>query len=168
MSAYQPTRDKLLSRAQAEDFCRRCRADGGTVVFTNGCFDLLHAGHVDYLERSRQLGSALVVGLNTDDSVRRLKGPGRPIQSQDDRAKILAALACVSAVVLFDEDTPMELVCAIQPDVLVKGADWGDKTRVVGADVVEARGGRVVLMDLVPGKSTTELMDRLRAARPGP
>ena len=168
MNPFQPTRDKLLTRAEAADFCRRCRADGGTVVFTNGCFDLLHAGHVDYLERSRQLGCALVVGLNTDESVRRLKGPGRPIQSQDDRARILAGLACVDAVVCFDEDTPLELVRAVQPDVLAKGADWGDKTRVVGADVVEARGGRVVLMDLVPGKSTTELMNRLRAARPAP
>ena len=146
------------------------RAAGREVVFTNGCFDILHAGHVRYLQAARRLGQALVVGLNDDASVRRLKGPERPINSQADRAELLASLSCVDFVVLFGEDTPLEVISRVLPDVLVKGEDWRDKG-VVGSDIVEAHGGRVVLVPLLEGRSTTGLVDRIRAdcddKRPG-
>ncbi|MCC7124569.1 MAG: D-glycero-beta-D-manno-heptose 1-phosphate adenylyltransferase [Acidobacteria bacterium] len=135
---------------------------GHTVVFTNGVFDLLHPGHVRYLADARALGDFLIVGVNTDASVRRLeKGPERPLNSEADRAEVLAALASVNAVVLFDEDTPHAIISAIQPDVLVKGADWAADA-VVGRDVVEARGGRVVRIPLAPGYSTSAIVERLR------
>ena len=134
------------------------------LVFTNGVFDLLHPGHVELLEVARGEGAALVVGLNTDASVRRLaKGPGRPVVGQDARARVLAALAAVDCVVLFDEDTPLELIRLLEPDVLVKGADY-PRDRIVGADLVEARGGRVVRVPLVAGYSTSALVERLRAS----
>ena len=133
------------------------------MVFTNGVFDLLHAGHVASLEADRALGDVLVVGVNTDASTRRLKGEERPFQSEDDRARILAALRCIDAVTLFDEDTPEVLVRALLPDVLVKGADYGDR-EVAGADAVRAAGGEVRLIDLVEGRSTSELAARIRAA----
>jgi len=135
----------------------------GPVVFTNGVFDLLHPGHVELLEAARREGDALVVGLNTDASARRLaKGPARPVAGERARARVLAALAAVDCVVLFDEDTPLELIQALAPDVLVKGADYS-RERIVGADWVEARGGRVVRAPVVPGFSTTALVERLRA-----
>ena len=135
----------------------------GRIVFTNGVFDLIHPGHVELLEAARSEGDALVVGLNTDASVRRLgKGSDRPVNSEAARARVLAGLAAVDCVVLFDEDTPYELLKALEPDVLVKGADYG-KDRIVGADLVEARGGRVVRVELVPGHSTTRIVERLRA-----
>jgi D-beta-D-heptose 7-phosphate kinase/D-beta-D-heptose 1-phosphate adenosyltransferase len=135
----------------------------GALVFTNGVFDLLHPGHVTLLETARSLGAAVVVGVNTDASVRRLeKGPGRPVNPEGARARVLAALAAVDAVVLFDEDTPLELVHALQPDIIVKGADY-PRDRIVGADFVEARGGRVVRVPLVPETSTTRIVERLRA-----
>jgi D-beta-D-heptose 7-phosphate kinase/D-beta-D-heptose 1-phosphate adenosyltransferase len=140
------------------------RAKHGPIVFTNGVFDLLHPGHVELLEAARGEGAALVVGLNTDASVRRLaKGPGRPVVGQDARARVLAALAAVDCVVLFDEDTPLELIRLLEPDVLVKGADY-PRDRIVGADLVEARGGRVVRVPLVAGYSTSALVERLRAS----
>jgi D-beta-D-heptose 7-phosphate kinase/D-beta-D-heptose 1-phosphate adenosyltransferase len=139
------------------------RASGRTVVFTNGCFDVLHAGHVRYLALARREGDVLVVGLNDDGSVRRMKGDGRPVNAQDDRAEVLAAIASVDFVVLFGEDTPLELIRAVQPDVLVKGEDWADKG-VVGREIVEARGGRVVLAPLVPGRSTTSIVEKIRKA----
>ncbi len=132
------------------------------MVFTNGVFDLLHAGHIHVLESARALGSALIVGVNTDASVRRLdKGSERPIVPAADRARVLAALGCVDCVVLFDEDTPAQLIAALQPDVLVKGGDYSPDT-VVGADIVRARGGRVVIIPLLPDRSTTRLVERLR------
>jgi rfaE bifunctional protein nucleotidyltransferase chain/domain len=137
------------------------RADGARVVFTNGCFDLLHAGHVRYLETARAFGDLLVVGLNDDASVRRLKGPGRPILHVDERAEVLAALAAVDHVVVFPEDTPLALIETLEPDVLVKGADWAPDD-IVGRDNVLGRGGRVERIDLVPGASTTELIRRIR------
>jgi rfaE bifunctional protein nucleotidyltransferase chain/domain len=137
------------------------RATGARVVFTNGCFDLLHPGHVRYLEAARALGDVLVVGLNDDDSVRRLKGPGRPILGLPERAEVLAALAAVDHVVAFAEDTPLRLIEILAPDVLVKGADWGPE-EIVGSDVVRRRGGRVERIELVPGMSTTELIRRIR------
>lgn len=140
---------------------RARRASGERIVFTNGCFDVLHAGHVSLLESARAQGDFLVVGLNDDASVRRLKGPTRPVNGQDDRARVLASLACVGAVVLFEQDTLLRLIEALCPDVLVKGADYAGKA-VVGREHVEARGGRVVLVDLVPGRSTTSTIERAR------
>jgi cytidyltransferase-related domain len=134
------------------------------VVFTNGVFDLLHPGHVELLESARAEGAALVVGLNSDASVRRLgKGAGRPLAAQDARARVLAGLAAVDCVVLFEEETPQILIEALAPDVLVKGADYA-RDAIVGADWVEARGGRVVRVPLVSGFSTTSLVERLRAS----
>lgn len=133
-------------------------------MFTNGVFDLLHPGHVRYLRDARALGDALIVAINSDESVRANKGAGRPINLQAERAEVLLALQAVDAVVIFDEETPHAIVNAIQPDVLVKGADWGPDN-IVGRDVVEARGGRVVRMALAPGFSTTALIDRIRTLR---
>jgi len=140
---------------------RRIQAGRGTVVFTNGVFDLLHPGHVQYLEEARALGSALVVAVNSDRSVRAIKGAGRPVNPQGERAEVLLALGCVDAAVIFDEDTPREIIHVIQPDILVKGADWAADD-IIGRDVVEARGGRVVRLPLTPGVSTTELIRRVR------
>ena len=137
------------------------RAAGKTVVFTNGVFDLLHVGHLRYLQQARGFGDALIVGVNSDRSVRQNKGPGRPITAQAERAEVLAALACVDAVVIFDEETPRSLIMAIEPDVLVKGADWAEDA-IVGRDIVEARGGRVVRVPVEPGHSTTKIVDRIR------
>jgi rfaE bifunctional protein nucleotidyltransferase chain/domain len=137
------------------------RATGARLVFTNGCFDLLHPGHVRYLEAARALGDLLVVGVNDDASVRRLKGPGRPILLLTERAEVLAGLTAVDHVVVFTEDTPLRVIEALQPDVLVKGADWG-ADEIVGRDVVLARGGRVERIDLIPGVSTSEIVRRIR------
>ena len=137
------------------------RASGKTVVFTNGVFDLLHVGHLRYLQQARRLGDALLVGVNSDRSVRHNKGPGRPINSESERAEVLAALACVDGVVVFDEETPANLINAIQPDVLIKGADWAEDA-IVGRDIVEARGGRVVRVTIEPGYSTTAILERIR------
>jgi D-beta-D-heptose 7-phosphate kinase/D-beta-D-heptose 1-phosphate adenosyltransferase len=139
----------------------------GRLVFTNGCFDLLHRGHVELLLWARLQGDALVVGLNSDRSVRRLKGEGRPLVPGEDRAFILAALAAVDAVVLFDEDTPLELITALQPDVLVKGSEYAPD-QVVGREVVESRGGKVALFPRVPGRSTSALVERVRQGDAGP
>ena len=133
-------------------------------MFTNGVFDLLHPGHVDYLEQARALGSTLIVAVNTDSSARRLgKGDGRPVQSAPARARVVAGLQAVDKVVLFDEDTPLALIQAVRPDVLVKGGDYSRAT-IVGADLVESYGGSVQVIDLVPGHSTTEIVERLRGA----
>jgi D-beta-D-heptose 7-phosphate kinase/D-beta-D-heptose 1-phosphate adenosyltransferase len=142
------------------------RARGERIVFTNGCFDLLHAGHVTYLERARRAGHRLVVGLNTDRSVRALKGAGRPVIHQDDRARVLAALAAVDAVVLFDADTPVALIRAVRPDVLAKGADYRED-QVVGGMEVKAWGGQVYLVPLEEGHSSSGILERIRAAAEG-
>jgi D-beta-D-heptose 7-phosphate kinase/D-beta-D-heptose 1-phosphate adenosyltransferase len=133
------------------------------LVFTNGCFDIIHRGHVEVLSRARELGDRLIVGLNSDDSVRRLKGPHRPLQPEIDRAACLAGLECVDAVVIFDEDTPAELIEELQPDVLVKGGDYKPED-VVGRDTVEARGGKLVIIQYIEGFSTTELIQRAARA----
>ena len=146
---------------------RQWRRQRGRVVFTNGVFDLLHPGHVDVLMAARALGDALVVGLNTDDSVKRLKGPTRPVRSEADRAYVLAALECVDVVVHFSEDTPLQLIVALAPDVLVKGGDYTMET-VVGATEVIERGGDVVIIPLTPGHSTTGTLDRLRSQETEP
>ena len=138
---------------------QRLKAAGKRLVFTNGCFDILHLGHATYLAWARAQGDALVVAINTDASVRRNKGPKRPIVGQDDRAALLLALRCVDYVILFDEDTPERVISAIVPDVLVKGRDWAGN--VVGSDIVEAAGGEVRLADLVAGRSTTGIIERV-------
>jgi len=142
------------------------RAAGARIVFTNGCFDVLHAGHARFLNAARSKADLLVLGLNSDASVTRLKGPERPVNPQQDRAELLASLSAVDFVVLFEDDTPLELIRAIVPDVLVKGADWKDKG-VVGQDVVEAAGGRVELIDLLVGRSTTNIVKRIRDGNGG-
>ena len=141
-------------------------AQPGIVVFTNGVFDLLHPGHVDVLAAARAEGDALVVGVNSDASVRRLKGPNRPVRDQEERTTMLGALECVDAVVVFDEDTPIALVRALEPDVIVKGGDYSPDS-VVGADIVAKRGGRVVIVPLLAGHSTTATIARVRETRDG-
>jgi D-beta-D-heptose 7-phosphate kinase/D-beta-D-heptose 1-phosphate adenosyltransferase len=138
------------------------KRNGRRVVFTNGCFDLLHPGHLLCLEQARSLGDLLIVAINSDASVRRLKGPGRPIVPQEARAEVLAGLAAVDYVVSFDEDSPQQIIARLLPDVLVKGGDWG-LGEIVGRAEVEAAGGRVVSIPLAPGYSTTALLDRIRA-----
>ena len=150
--------------AHAVAFANRLRGERKTVVFTNGVFDLLHPGHVRYLQRARQLGDALIVGLNSDRSVRRNKGEDRPITPEAERAEILSALECVDAIAIFDEETPFEIISAIQPNVLVKGADWAADA-IVGREVVEARGGRVVRMEIEPGYSTSSIVATIRRGR---
>jgi len=129
------------------------------VVFTNGCFDILHVGHVRYLQQARELGDILVVAVNTDSSVKVLKGPSRPIQNEQDRVEILSALSCVDFVTLFSEQTPLELIKKIQPDVLVKGGDWPVE-KIVGYDIVQAKGGKVLSLPFVEGRSTTSIIDK--------
>jgi D-beta-D-heptose 7-phosphate kinase/D-beta-D-heptose 1-phosphate adenosyltransferase len=147
-------RDKLIEIRQ------QLKKTGKKVVFTNGCFDILHRGHVDYLSKARALGDILVVGVNTDASVKRLKGANRPIVQEDDRAAVLAALAVVDFVCLFDEDTPHELIRALVPDILVKGADWS-VSDIVGKDIVEAAGGAVHTIEFLPNRSTTNIIQKI-------
>jgi D-beta-D-heptose 7-phosphate kinase/D-beta-D-heptose 1-phosphate adenosyltransferase len=151
------SQEDLLSKLSVE------RAEGKHIVFTNGCFDLMHIGHTRYLQAAKALGDVLVVGVNSDASVRTLnKAPDRPIVPEAQRAEVLAALGCVDFVVMFDESDPLQLITAIQPDVLVKGGDW-TIDRIVGRDIVEARGGVVKTIPLVPGLSTTGLLQRIRS-----
>lgn len=154
---------KILSREELLQEVARRRASGQRVAFTNGCFDVLHAGHVQYLAEARAQADFLVVGMNSDDSVRRLKGPTRPANPQEARAEVLAALQSVDLICIFNESTPLELIQELMPDVLVKGADY-HRDQVVGADLVEAAGGRVHLAELRPGYSSTRILQRLEAA----
>ena len=153
---------KIWERKPLAGECGRLRAEGKKVVFTNGCFDLMHAGHATYLEFARSQGDVLVVGLNSDASVRRYKGEKRPIVDERNRARLMAALECVDYVTWFDEDEPKELVAELQPDVLVKAEDWAHY--VSGRDIVEARGGKVVLAPMVEGLSTTKLIEKILKA----
>lgn len=155
---------QVSSAEEAAIAAAEVRARGGTVVFTNGVFDLLHPGHVRYLQDARALGDALIVAVNSDRSVHANKGPLRPINPEAERAEVLLALGCVDVTVIFDEETPHAIISRIQPDVLVKGADWGADA-IVGRDVVEARGGRVVRIELAPGHSTTALVARVQALK---
>ena len=157
---------KVYSRADLDPLLSQHRRQGARIVFTNGCFDLMHVGHTRYLEAARRLGDVLVVGLNSDASARSLgKGPGRPFMPEQERAEVLAALASVDYVVLFDEPDPRSLIEAVQPDVLVKGGDWQLDT-IIGRDIVEQRGGTVHSIPLVPGVSTTDLVRRIQGAPP--
>jgi rfaE bifunctional protein nucleotidyltransferase chain/domain len=150
---------RLFSRAELLEQRARWRAEGKTVVFTNGCFDLLHPGHIRLLEQARSLGDVLILGLNSDAGVRRTKGPSRPILDEQERAELAGELEAVDAVVLFDEETPRELIASVLPDILVKGADWSHF--IAGREEVEDAGGLVVALDLQPGYSTTNLVDLL-------
>jgi rfaE bifunctional protein nucleotidyltransferase chain/domain len=157
--------DSILNLEQAILRFGRAKRNGRRVVFTNGCFDLLHPGHIRSLEHARSLGDALVVGLNSDASVRQLKGEGRPLIPERERAEILAALECVDSVLIFDDLTPQRVIAALLPDVLVKGGDWpGDQ--IVGREEVEAAGGRVVSVPVVAGYSTTEILKQIREGVP--
>jgi D-beta-D-heptose 7-phosphate kinase/D-beta-D-heptose 1-phosphate adenosyltransferase len=144
-------------------FVREARAAGRRIVFTNGVFDILHPGHVRYLQAARRHGDLLIVGLNSDASVRRNKGPARPINPEHERAEVVAALECVDAVSIFDDDTPADIIARVQPDVLVKGADW-PADQIVGRDTVEARGGLVILEPIEQGYSTTVLVETVKRA----
>ena len=152
---------RILSLEQAIVRFDRKKRNGRRVVFTNGCFDLLHPGHIRLLEEARLLGDALIVGLNSDSSVRLLKGAGRPVVPEQERAEVLAALECVDAVVIFFEPTPREIISKLLPDVLVKGGDWRPD-QIIGREEVEGAGGRVVSIPVVPGHSTTAILDRIR------
>lgn len=155
---------KVLSRKELLSALADERATGKRIVFTNGCFDLMHVGHTRYLQAAKALGDVLVVGVNSDASVRTLdKGPDRPIVPQAQRAEVLGALDCVDFVTIFDESNPLQLIAAVQPDVLVKGGDWGIDL-IVGREIVEARGGVVKTVPLVPGLSTTSLLQRIRSS----
>ncbi len=158
------TDGKILSAAELSAAVRARRAKGERIVFTNGCFDLVHVGHTRYLQAARKLGDCLVVGLNSDASVRGIKPNGRPIVTQAQRAEVLAALSCVDHVVIFDEADPHNLIAAVQPDVLVKGGDWALE-KIVGRELVQARGGQVVTIPLVPDVSTTDLVRRIQSLR---
>ena len=139
----------------------REKRNGRCIVFTNGCFDLLHPGHIETLEKARALGDALIVGVNSDRSVREVKGAGRPIMPEQERAEVLAGLECVDAAVIFDEATPREIIAALLPDVLVKGGDWASD-RIIGREEVEAAGGRVVSVPVVAGYSTSAMVEKIR------
>jgi D-beta-D-heptose 7-phosphate kinase/D-beta-D-heptose 1-phosphate adenosyltransferase len=155
-------REKVLSTAGAVALVQSLQQSGKTVVFTNGVFDLLHPGHIRYLRDARREGDALIVGVNSDRSVRAIKGPARPINPEPERTEILAALACVDAVVVFDEDDPGRLVARLLPDVLVTGADWAADA-IIGRDTVEGRGGRVVRIPISAGHSTSAIIEKIRA-----
>jgi D-beta-D-heptose 7-phosphate kinase/D-beta-D-heptose 1-phosphate adenosyltransferase len=152
---------RIVSREELTALLGRAQRGARRVVFTNGCFDLLHPGHIRTLEEARSLGDVLVVGLNRDASVRKAKGDARPVIGEEERAEVLAALEAVDFVVLFGEPTPRELIAALLPDVLVKGADWGS-TEIVGREEVEAAGGRVVSIALEPGHSTSGILEKIR------
>jgi rfaE bifunctional protein nucleotidyltransferase chain/domain len=161
MSFFSTIASKIHTWEQLSTTLVRWRAAGEKIVFTNGCFDLLHFGHLHYLADARDLGDRLVIGLNGAASVRRLKGPGRPINDEITRTHLLAALEVVDAVVIFEEDTPLELIKLVQPDVLVKGGDWQPE-QIVGSDVVLARGGKVMSLPYIQGYSTTNIEKKIR------
>jgi rfaE bifunctional protein nucleotidyltransferase chain/domain len=155
------TASKIVSLEEALVLVNNWKLQGETIVFTNGCFDIVHIGHVDYLEKARNLGSKLVLGLNTDDSIRRIKGEKRPIVQENARARIMAALGFVDAVILFNEDTPLRLIQTIKPDILVKGDDYTVKN-IIGADFVIDNGGKVETIPLVKGFSTSNIIEKIK------
>lgn len=157
---------KIYSRSTLSRWANQMRRLGKRIVFTNGCFDLLHAGHVHYLERARRLGNFLIVGLNSDRSTKKLKGPGRPINSELDRARVLSALACVDRLTIFDEDTPLELIRTVRPHILVKGADWPLHS-IAGRLEVESWGGKVRRLGLLKGRSTSGILGKAKSRNAG-
>jgi rfaE bifunctional protein nucleotidyltransferase chain/domain len=165
MTHLEIIKNKIVSLEHLNKLVMAWRLKSDTIVFTNGCFDILHLGHIDYLSKARDLGKRLIVGVNTDNSVKRLgKGESRPINDEKSRSMIIASLQFVDAVILFDEDTPYQLIRAIEPDVLVKGADY-TIDKVVGADIVMARGGNVVLIEYLEGYSTTNIEKKIRGEK---
>lgn len=152
--------EKIKTLKELETRLKAARKQGKKIVFTNGCFDLLHVGHIRYLQQARRMGDLLVVGVNSDESVRRLKGPSRPVQPERDRGEVLAGLECVDYVIFFGEDAPLALIEGLKPDVLVKGADWPVE-QIVGREVVEGSGGRVATIPYVEGVSTSALIERI-------
>ena len=161
MNYFEKIKNKILEGEGFEKWLEECRRNGKKIVFTNGCFDILHRGHVEYLSKAAAFGDVMVVGLNTDASVKRLKGPSRPVNDEYARAFVLAGLEFVSAVVLFDEDTPYNLIKKVQPDFLVKGSDYKPEN-IVGYDIVTAKGGKVVTVDMVEGYSTTGTIKKMQ------
>ncbi len=155
--------NKIKSRTEAQNIIKQWASNGDTIVFTNGCFDIVHRGHIDYLSKAKDLGSKLVLGLNTDASVQRLKGPNRPVVDEESRAILMAALQFIDLVVFFDEDTPYELIKALQPDVLVKGSDYNAED-IVGYDILMAKGGKVETIDFVEGFSTTSIVEKIKTS----
>jgi len=165
-ASFIPAADKICDKSRLMQRAAQWRAHGETLVFTNGCFDLLHVGHVMSLEYARRAGDRLIVGLNGDQSVQRLKGLARPVVTENERAFILAALGCVDAVIVFAEDTPLSILEWLKPDVLVKGGDYREE-QVVGREIVQAYGGRILIAPFIPNRSTTSLITRLnRGDRP--
>lgn len=164
MNYFEKIKNKIIEGEGLEKWLDECRRNGKKIVFTNGCFDILHRGHVEYLSKAAAFGDVMVVGLNTDASVKRLKGPSRPVNDEYARAFVLAGLEFVSAVVLFDEDTPYNLIKKVQPDFLVKGSDYKPEN-IVGYDIVTAKGGKVVTVDLVEGFSTTKTIEKMSAVQ---
>lgn len=154
----------LISQSAAKIIADEARKDSRRIVFTNGCFDIIHAGHVKYLAEAKKLGDVLFLGLNSDQSVRRLKGDSRPINSETDRASVLSALRFIDYVVVFGEDTPENIIRTIRPDVLVKGGDYKIEN-IVGADFVKSEGGEVVTIDFVDGKSTTRIIEKMKSSK---
>ena len=152
---------KIVPLSALKALCARLRARKQRIVFTNGCFDILHAGHVKYLRKAKALGDILVLGLNSDSSVRRIKGPSRPVVSQQDRAVVVSSLGCVDYVAVFGEDTPIKVIKAVKPDILVKGADWKAGS-IVGADFVHSYGGKAATIPLVKGRSTSDIIRRIK------
>lgn len=164
----EKTGDKIKDLEHAKEQVQQWKTQGKKIAFTNGCFDLLHLGHVDYLEKARALGDKLILGLNSDSSVSRFKGQNRPIQNQNSRARVLAALQFVDLVVFFNEDTPLNLITEIQPDILVKGSDYSSEANdhsaeyIVGSDVVKSSGGVVKTIDFIPGYSTSKIVEKIK------
>lgn len=162
MGYHDKLKEKIVDKKQLETLLSYWRFSDKKIVFTNGCFDILHRGHVDYLSRARDLGNILILGLNSDDSVRRLgKSPERPVNNESARAIVLAALECIDAIILFDEDTPYNLIQQIQPDVLVKGGDYKPE-EITGYDIVKAKGGQITTIPLTEGFSTTSIINKLK------
>jgi len=162
MNSLECVRLKIIDWVELERVGYRARFFNKKIVFTNGCFDILHRGHIEYLYQAADMGDLLIVGLNSDASVRRIKGPNRPVQDEETRALLLASLSCVTHVVLFDEDTPLKLIQLVQPDILVKGGDYADLEKIVGYDIVKQRGGEVVALPFVEGHSTTQLLQKIQ------
>ena len=156
--------DKIKTQKELKRVIAYLRKQGKKIVFTNGCFDILHYGHIKYLQDAKGLADVLVLGLNSDSSVKKIKGLARPINKQLDRARVLSALSCVDYLTIFSEDTPLRLIRLIQPDVLVKGGDWQTE-KIVGADFVKARGGKVLAIPYIKGYSTTKLINKIRSPR---
>ena len=160
MNKLEILKSKICSREELDNILNLWSFKNQKIVFTNGCFDIIHRGHVDYLAKAASLGNKLIIGLNTDDSVSRLKGPQRPLQDEYSRAMILAAFSFVDKVVFFDEDTPYELIKYIQPDILVKGSDYKEED-IVGFDILKSKGGEVITIDFVEGYSTSNIVNKI-------